>query len=357
MKKIMYAFIVILLIGCTAQTTDYKKTKEEKMEILKTIGIEKLSKNNPERCSGFYKDNYYLVSRKDKNFLINFFDLEGKKKKEVELKYGKKKNELLYNWRVKIYNDKIYFYDSPQNKIAVFNMNGKHLKNISLKNFSEYFTDFVVINDVVYLQGVFKYRLVHLNEKNEIEKGLKYDEKLTGEEYMQEQTRGGVLLADEGKIYQGLIKQPFRIKKFDRNFNQLNTIKKELNQEYEDCKITKDGRLEGDLMVQTMASDENYLYVPFGKSIHYAEEGLKKGKADNSLFIFNKKSGKLEHEIWNKKLKKSATGYDILGVTKKYIILLKAYHLDALDEAVENPEEKEGWIILLDNPMYAAQKK
>jgi len=343
---LILSVFIIFLAGCS------NKTEIEKVEIERYFGLDKAYGNNATRCTGSYKNLIYVLDRKNRDYIVKFYDLKGNIDRKIKLNYGKGPGEVIFNWIVKVVDNKIYFHDIALKKITVYDLNGEFIDDIMLKNYNEHITDFTAIGDYIYLHGVYDKRFIKIDYSGNKIDVSKYNNKLNPDQKNKRVKRDGAITFSVGYIYKGLINKPFRINKYDKSMNKVLTITHQFDESFEDCMWTERGRLIGDFFIHELAVDKNYIYVPFGKSIHYEKNGLKESKIDNRLLIFDKKNGELKKIIWNKKLKNSASGYNILGVNKDNIIIAKLFHRECLDEMVENPEDKWGWIILLDNPMY-----
>jgi len=336
----------LVLTGCS------DKSDIVQVEIDKYFGLDKAYGNNATRSTGSYKNMIYVLDRKNRNYIVKFYDLNGNIDRKVKINYGKGPGEVIFNWIVKVFDDKIFFHDIALKKITIYGLNGEFIDDIILKNYNEHITDFTVIGDYIYLHGVYDKKFIKIDYFGNTVDVLKYDEKLNPDQKNKRVKRDGAITSSDGYIYKGLINKPFKINKYDKSMNKMLTINRKFDGNFEDCRWTERGRLIGDFFIHELVVDKNYIYVPFGKSIHYDENGMKKSKIDNRILIFDKKNGELTKIIWNEKLKNSASGYNILGVNKDNIIIAKLFHRDCLDELIENPEDKWGWVILLDNPMY-----
>lgn len=345
-KTILLFFIISLLLGCS------KKIQKENVEIDSYFGIDNAYGNNATRCTGSYKNMIYVLDRVNRDYIVKFYDLEGNIDRKIKLNYGKGPGEVIFNWIVKVVDNKIFFHDIALKKITVYGLNGQFIDDIILKNYNEQITDFTVIDDYIYLHGVYDKNFIKIDYQGNKVDVLKYNERLNPDQKNKRVKRDGTITYSDGYIYKGFINKPFTIKKYDKSLNKVLTITHKFDESFEDCRWTERGRLIGDFFVHELTVDNNYIYVPFGKSIFYDKNGMKESKTDNRLLIFDKDNGKLKKIVWNDKLKKSASGYNILGVNKKHIILAKYFHEESLSDLIDKPEKKWGWVILLDNPMY-----
>ncbi len=320
-------------------------------------GLNQITGNNPSRCCGFSNDLIYILSDEGNKFQITFYKVNGQKEKTVVINKGKGPGEVKFNFFFKIRDNRMFFYDWSLKKIAIYDIEGKPIDDILLPAELGYVQDFDYYDGIFYLHDALNNKIMKLNQNGEVVSKIGYEEGIISKsDFFTFPVRFGRLLIDQSdpSLYLGYYNLPYRIEKYDLNLNKRHTITKKVSDSYYECKWLKRDKnvsLSGNMMVETMAIYNQYLYIPFGEGYTYDQNGLVPYHVENTLFVFDKNSGKYVCDIWNKKLKNSSYGYYVLGVNKEYIILLSMYDSSVAEDyaSQEERDNNYAWIFVLKN--------
>lgn len=328
MRRFFYVCL-LLFMGCSA------KVQLHEAAVTGVLPVYDISYENALMNTGSYNGQVYYLENAPKEYKVHFINHEGETVNIIAVPKGKGPGEITHNWRLKVFDDRVYLLDESQNKIVVYDLQGEAVDDIYFNVTGERIIDFVVFQDSIILEGIFKYKLLKLDKSTgDIVAELKYEKAYSVNEYFASDLRDGILACDDGRIYLGYYNKPFRIDVFSDALEQVDSFVKDYGDGYENCGWQRHPQggvaLMGHQMVYNMFVKGDEIYVPFGQGITYDEDGMHFMDVENAIYVMNKTNGKLKQKIWSEGLPMSGAGYGILDATENEITLFLIYDDDAI---------------------------
>lgn len=362
MKRFIIVILIsLILVGCNKSRNSNPNKGIKEAEIKKIWGVKKITMNNPGRCAGLYNNMVYFINKTKTNFILKFYSLGGKLKRKIKFDISKGPGGIVSTFSLKIKDDKIYIYDSTLARISIFNMNGEFIDLIKVNKNIGIYPNMDINDGVVYLTGHFRNKLVKFDlTKGKILKKIEYENSMTKNDFFDKNVLTGALTYDKNDdlIYLGYYNKPYRIVIYDTNLKKKGRITRGLDEKLKKVKWMKLGRgtaLIGEFAIHSLFIDKKYIYAPYGYGFTYTKKRIRSlGDVENTIHIFDKKTGKYIYDVWNKKLNNSGFGYTILGANKKHIVLFSIFDKNVVDGLKTKKEKvgKRAWIFVLENPLY-----
>ena len=289
MKKTLLFIIIGIILSCCGKTSVEKITENTKLEW--QVNDYDWAMAATLNSASIYDDNIVLILRDKNEYLITFYSIEGKLVKTVPFTSGKGPGEVIYPYAFCIQDNIIYTYDNRLQKIVKMDINGECIEDYMLNKFMGLFPEIVVHDDSLFLSSVYGDNLItrfdkSMNVINTIPNDLPLKDMKKGDKA----TNGTIAIDHERKeIYHSNRVLPYKITKYDMDFNIIGELTSDLVYGYKNYSFT--GRnFEGDMVVSNMIINNNYIYT----SVCARE------KAPNKPFfinIFDLKKNKLKYHI------------------------------------------------------------
>lgn len=325
-KTLLILFSLLLIFSCS------NKKKERNISVKKTWYIPGASVRVPENSSGIYKDKIYIARFKNTNTItLHFYDFEGNKTKTVDFNRGKGPAQINNPALFSVAKDKIYIYDDTVQKLNLYDLKGNFIKAYSIDTKLGLMGSCKLDDKYLYYHGFYKNKLVKYNyKKRKIVEKISY-KNFNKKDFKDKkfEVNGGYMHIIKDKIYIGYYNQPYRIEIYNKNLKHLETIKKELDKNYQDVVKTEKGVWTGAFVISSVKSYDNNLYASFGGGDKSIGKNSKLLKNRFRIFVFDKKH-KYKFKLINNKLKYIQGNIWILGIKNNKIIMLATDRNDFL---------------------------
>jgi len=318
MKKLLFILTICMVIffGCG------NNIEIVQLEIAKVWNAENLTPANSDLCIEVKEDGIYFVEVGENSFGVSKRNFDGKEILEFKIPAGKGPGEAMHSLGLGVNDKSIYFTDFVLKRITKFSFDGEYKDSFNLGNETGMIISFDFYEDFLFYHSINISYLGKMDIKtgkvlNSIEHDIK---KMIGPG---DKLKGGIMIVDkfDNNIYVGGISKPYKIEKFDLNFNKIDEFKYKVGKGIEPTKIAPGPNIYGDFLISSMVVDENYLYVP-EISNRTDLEGNKRTyqKFDGRILVFDKKSGEVVKIYENEKLKNIKGSFTISGLTENYIV-------------------------------------
>ncbi len=319
MKKVLIIIIVSLIFFSCGN-----KVEEKNMEIVYAWEAETMTQSNAMLCSGFYKGQIYYAEDNGDNFGIRFVSLDGETQNRFDIPKGRGPGEAQHTLGVKVYKDHVYFTDFVLRRITKFNLDGEYIDNFDFTKNTGYIVSFDFIDKEILFHSISNTKFGKMNiETGDIVKRIKHSRDTVLQPGDKVDT--GILEIDEKSkiIYFGHLSVPYKIEKFDYDFNKIGEIKYKLDKNYEPTQVAPGPNIYGNMVIMSLGQDDRYLYSPKMSARFFIEDN---GRPDIKKFypkiiVFDKKTDEPKYILKNDLLKDFQGFLTIVKVTDKYIIV------------------------------------
>ncbi len=318
MKKLLFILTIFTAIffGCG------NNIEIVQLEITKVWNAENLTPANSDLCIEVKKDGIYYVKTGENSFGISKRNFDGKEISEFKIPVGKGPGEAMHSLGLGVNDNSIYFTDFVLKRITKFSFEGEYKDSFNLGNETGMIISFDFYKDFLFYHSINISYLGKMNIKtgkvlNSVEHDIK---KMIGPG---DKLKGGIMVVDkfDNNIYVGGISKPYKIEKFDMNFNKIDEFKYDVGKGIEPTKVAPGPNIYGDMLISSMVCDENYLYTPeISNRTDIKGNDRTYKKFDGRILVFDKNSGELVKIYENEKLKNIKGSFTISGLTENYIV-------------------------------------
>src|SRR6056297_222007 len=156
MKRLTILFFLILFIISGCSLYNKSNSKSVNAEIRDIFLPSKISFRGDVE---YGNDLIYGTVFRSNLIKIFFYDLKGNLKNKLQIKRGKGPGKAVNVRESLIKNDKLYLFDSSQNKIIIYSISGEHIKDINI-DIDDVIIDFELSKKYYYFEGLLNYKLI-----------------------------------------------------------------------------------------------------------------------------------------------------------------------------------------------------
>jgi len=322
-----------------------KKSSRNLNAELKNVWVPKnLSLNNPIDNMGIYNNQLFYWTDKGEKAYLNFYNLNGKKAKQLEFTRGRGPGQIFAINVTFIQNEKINIFDFARRSLLIFDLKGNYIDEYKI-NLDDYGT--IARNkEHIYFSGMLRNKLAKLDiTEGDILKTIKYED-AEGIKSFRDIVGKKMKLApiyidrQDKKVYRGTYNLPYKIEKYDYDLNIIDKFEREIKGNFKDFKLISGSGNNGSILISSMETDDKYLYASFGggQITERKDNKISLSGISNEYFIsvFDKKNGDFLYEINVDAISPLKGITRLLKVTKENIYIMVVDFEDTLKNELES---------------------
>ncbi len=344
MKKIgVLILLILILISCG------KNIQKDNLRIEKVWDVTGMTPSNSSLCIDIYKNHIYYIEDLGEKFAVVKRNIDGEKISAFDVPKGKGPGEAMHTLGLKVNNDRIYFTDFVLRRTTMFSLDGEYLDSFEFGSNTGVIISFDFLKDSMFFHSINRAYIgrmeidtgeVVATKKHHLKKMIEPGDKI----------RGGVLALDKNSknIYIGNISKPYRIEKFNYDFEKVDEFKYKVGKDIEPTQVAPGPNIYGDQLVTSLCVSDNYVYAPeIGARMFITNNGGRYKKYNPNLLAFNKKNGEVEKIFTNKRLRDVEGSFNIVGVTDDYIVTFFITRGHIVKELLDKDPEKFVYMFVL----------
>lgn len=354
--NIILLLLVFSISGCMKTNSVIMYTESEFVIVPTNISPTKIL-----NCVGFYSGLFYYIRNDNLNYTVEFVDIYGEVKNEIAIPKGKGPGEISNLFIVKVNYNKIVLYDYSLSKICIYNVKGKHIKDIYLKEYTV-MQDIAVGSEAVFLHEKINNKLIKIDYYNENMIKIEYKNQHNSVPKNGDKFTAGTIYYDNynNNIIIGNFTTPYEMQVYSNDIKLKKIIIRDFGSKYDRAEWFSDqygnSTCVGNIIISGIVSDEHYIYTSFGGGYVYTgntDKLYKPLKCGIKISVFNK-IDKSYCEITCNEFKDTMGFAKIVGVDRKFIYIF-IYDSSKILNKYSINNEKYGYkkaFVVLRNPLY-----
>ncbi|HHH84377.1 MAG TPA: hypothetical protein ENL15_00300 [Firmicutes bacterium] len=352
-NAVLFLFVAVVSLFALDGCGRAEKPEIIEMNILKSFELKDIAGGNIACTVGVYNDTLYYTRRTGDVFSIVFTDFEGNEIRHFDIPRGKGPGEAIMAMVVKVKDDIVYFYDLGLKRLSRFDLNGRFLDSIDYTPETGIIIFFAFLNDRLFIHSANNIYIGEIDPSTgRLLRSLPHP--IQGMPEVGTRLIGGMMDTDPytNEIYVGHACKPYRIERYDTDFNLLGTFTYGKDKEYEPVVYQDHLRIAGDTLVNSLAVDKDYVYAPHIGDREYVDQNnhVIRPEYPIEVYAFSKKSGKLTAIYKSSTLGVTQGTFGTAGTSDGKLVLIVSgfgHAVTSLSGGIDDPKYR-GYAVVIE---------
>lgn len=351
--SVLFLFLAVVSLFALDGCSRAEKPEIIEMNILKSFELKDIAGGNIACSVGVYKNTIYYTRRTGDIFSIVFTDFDGNEIRHFDIPRGKGPGEAIMAMGVKVKDDIVYFYDLGLMRLSRFDLNGRFMDSIDYTPETGIILFFAFLNDHLYIHSANNTYIGEIDPSTgRLLRSLPHP--IQGMPEVGMKLVGGMMETDpySDEIYVGHACKPYRIERYDTDFNLLGTFTYGKDKEYDPVVYQDHLRIAGDTLVNSLTVDQDFIYAPHVGDREYVdqENHVIRPEYPIEVYAFSKKSGNLAAIYKSKTLGVTQGTFGTVGTADGKLVLIVSgfgHAVTALSGGIDDPKYR-GYAVIIE---------